>query len=123
MASDFRPSFLEGIYAFITFRRVPVSKCVMLTPHTPHLYTWPRFRGVFVGYIEILRYTSDLPLGGLGSSFLSEARLQSCSSCSSCFPYSFVSCLYTLTCLLSSPVSSLHLNIYPKTLLSVFISS
>jgi hypothetical protein len=53
----------------------------MLTPHvmfTPHLYTWPRFRGVFVGYIEILRYTSDLPLGGLGSSFLSEVRLQSC---------------------------------------------
>ena len=49
----------------------------MLTPHvmfTPHLYTW---RGVFVGYIEILRYTSDLPPGGLGSSFLSEARLQS----------------------------------------------
>ena len=38
---------------------------------TPHLYTWPRFRGVFVGYIEILRYTSDLPPGGLGSSFLS----------------------------------------------------
>src|SRR5467141_4681141 len=57
---------------------------VMLTPHTPHLYTWPRFRGVFVGYIEILRYTSDLPLGGLGSSFLSEARLQSCSLAPSC---------------------------------------
>ena len=53
----------------------------MLTPHvmfTPHLYTWPRLRGVFVGYIEILRYTSDLPPGGLESSFLSEARLQSC---------------------------------------------
>ena len=47
---------------------------------TPHLYTWPRLRGVFVGYIEILRYTSHLPPGGLGSSFLSEARLQSCVS-------------------------------------------
>ena len=46
----------------------------MLTPHAPHLYTWPRLRGVFVG----LRYTSDLPPGGLGSSSLSEVRLQSC---------------------------------------------
>jgi hypothetical protein len=42
------------------------------------LYTWPRLRGMFMGYIEILRYTSDLPPGGLGGSFLSEARLQSC---------------------------------------------
>ena len=59
----------------------------MLTPHTPHLYTWPRLRGVFVGYIEILRYTSDLPPGGLGSSSLSEARLQSCV----CLVFSLVS--------------------------------
>src|ERR1700722_14776191 len=58
---------------------------------TPHLYTWPRFRGAFGGYIEILRYTSHPPPAGLGSSFLSESQTsalclscQSCSSCSSC---------------------------------------
>jgi hypothetical protein len=42
------------------------------------------------------------PLGGLGVLSFLKARLQSCSlasSCSSCFPCSFVSCLYTLTCL------------------------
>ena len=99
------------------------SLIVMLTPHTPHLYTWPRLRGVFVGYIEILRYTSDLPPGGLGSSFLSEARLQSCLSLVSLVPLvSLTSLVLPVSLSLSVSRYSLHPNIYLKTLLSIFIS-
>ena len=95
---------------------------------TPHLYTWPRFRGVFVGYIEILRYTSHLPLGGLGSSFLFEkARLQPCVCLVPLVPLILLYTVLYLTCL----VSSLHLHIrrlfydlslYPVSLYSIVVA-
>ena len=76
-----------------------LSACILATwmdnTHSVHLtcicYAYPSYPSpVYVakvswdvrGVSEILRYTSDLPLGDLGSSFLSETRLQSCSSCS-----------------------------------------
>src|ERR1700743_362814 len=67
----------------------------------------------FVGYIEILRYTSELPLGGLESSFFLDTRLQSCSLVApSCCPLllsylSLVSNLIPILVLLSI-YSTLH---------------